>query len=239
VAFYDVDGAVFDQPLELARLTDRHVRYAAVHAYPLIDPDTGLTVGSATWGNALLTREPVDDGFALGLPFGGDDELVEPYGSGLLLEGVRFADAPYGTREPRCVVAGTLSGGVGGDVRALATHLSYAGTAQRRAQAAYLADLITRQEGPIVLLGDFNAPIDGAELEPLDTTLDDAFAAVGIDAGDARRVTCGPFAIDHVLTRGLTTEDCRVLVEAGDASDHLPVVATLRQPASRSSSLET
>jgi endonuclease/exonuclease/phosphatase family metal-dependent hydrolase len=31
-----------------------------------------------------------------------------------------------------------------------------------------------------------------------------------------------------VLVRGLAVDDCHVVTEAGDASDHLPVVATLR-----------
>jgi len=48
VAFYDVDGEVHDQPLDLARLTDRHVRYGAVHAYPLIEPESGRAIGTAT-----------------------------------------------------------------------------------------------------------------------------------------------------------------------------------------------
>ena len=80
VSFYDVDGEVHDQPLALGRLTDRHVRYGAVHAYPLIEPESGLAVGSATWGNVLLTREPIRDGFTLALPVGSDDDLVEPRG---------------------------------------------------------------------------------------------------------------------------------------------------------------
>src|SRR5690349_10526326 len=98
VSFYDVDGEVHDQPLDLARETDRHVRYGAVHAYPLIEPETGRAIGSATWGNALLTREPIRGGFTLGLPVGADDDPVEPAGSGLPLAGIRFLDAPYGTR---------------------------------------------------------------------------------------------------------------------------------------------
>lgn len=238
VAFYDVGGELFDQPLALAGLIDRHVRYAAVHAYALVEPDTGLTVGSATWGNALLTREPVTDGFALGLPFGSDDEVVEPAAGDLPLAGVRFADAPYGAREPRCVVGGTVTG-KDGPVRAVVTHLSYAGASQRRAQAGHLAELVARRDAPLVLLGDLNAPIDSMELTPLSGMLDDAFAAVGLTASDPRRQTCGALAIDHVLTRGLLAEDCRVVVDTGDASDHLPVVATLRQPADRSSNLAT
>ena len=61
-------------------------------------------------GNALLTRVAVDDGFAVGLPLGGDDDAVEPEGSGGDLAGVTFAEAPYGTREPRCAIGGRVAG---------------------------------------------------------------------------------------------------------------------------------
>jgi endonuclease/exonuclease/phosphatase family metal-dependent hydrolase len=52
-----------------------------------------------------------------------------------------------------------------------------------------------------------------------------------VEPGDPRRASCGLYRIDHVLSRGLRTVECRVVTEAGDASDHLPVVATLALPA--------
>jgi len=228
VAFYDVDGEVHDQPLDLARLTDRHVRYGAVHAYPLIEPESGRAIGTATWGNILLTKEPIRDGFTIGLPVGADDDHVEPEGSGLPLAGIPFADAPYGTREPRCAVGGTAArdGYVEGTV--ISTHLAYAGSAQRALQAEALVELAGDAERPLVLLGDLNAAIDASELRPLAAAFTDAFAAVGIAPGDARRQSCGPRPIDHIFVRGFAVDDCRVATEAGDASDHLPVVATLR-----------
>ena len=228
VSFYDVDGEVHDQPLDLARLTDRRVRYGAVHAYPLIEPESGRAIGSATWGNALLTRKTIRDGFTLGLPVGGDDDPVEPPESGLPLAGTTFLDAPYGTREPRCAVGGTVAGDGAVDATVVSTHLAYAGAGQRALQAEALSSIAVERGGPLVLLGDFNAPIDSPELRSLASTLSDAFAAVGIAPGDDRRRSCGPLAIDHVLVRGFSVNACRVVTEAGDASDHLPVVATLR-----------
>ena len=59
VALLTPHGELLDEPLELARLTDRQVRYAAVHAFALIEPEDGGAIGAATWGNALLTRVPV------------------------------------------------------------------------------------------------------------------------------------------------------------------------------------
>ena len=225
------NGEVFDQPLELARLTDRHARYAAVHAFTLIEPEDGRAIGAATWGNALLTRVPVEDGFAIGLPVGADDEPVEPAGSGRPLAGVTFRDAPYGTREARCAVGGRVPLADGG-VSVVNAHLTYAGTEQRRAQADELARIAAGSAGPVVVLGDFNAAIEDPALRALDAGFDDAFRAVGIEPGDPRRASCGPLRIDHLLSRGLRALDCRVVTEAGDASDHLPVVATFELNAS-------
>lgn len=227
VGFYDVHGEVHDQPLELAGRTGMYVRYAAVHAYTLVEPESGRAVGTATWGNALLTRDPVSDGFATGLPAGADDAFVEPAGADLPLAGVTFVDAPYGTREPRCAVGGRVT--VGGiDAAIISTHLSYAGSAQRADQAAALVEVAGAHPEPVVLLGDLNAPIDTAEMASLRVAFTDAFAAAGIAPDDPVRRSCGPLPIDHVLVRGLAVDDCHVVIEAGDASDHLPVVATLR-----------
>lgn len=229
VALLTPHGDLLDQPLELARLTGRHVRYAAVHAFPLVAPEDGRAIGAATWGNALLTRAPLDDGFAIGLPLGGDDDPVEPPGSGHSLAGVRFAEAPYGTREPRCALGGRVTG-PWGSLAVVTAHLTYVGTEQRRAQTEELARIADGLGAPVVVLGDFNAAVGAPALRSLEATFDDAFAAVRMDAGDVRRVSCGPLAIDHVFSRGVRAIDCRVVTEAGDASDHLPVVATFEVP---------
>lgn len=225
VAVLTPHGEVIDQPLELARLTDRHVRYAAVHAFALVEPEDGRAIGAATWGNAVLTRAPLDDGFAIGLRPGADDEPVEPPDSELALAGVMFADAPYGTREPRCAVGGRLATATG-PLRIVNAHLTYAGTEQRRAQADELARIAADLGGPVVVAGDFNAAIEARELGALASGFDDAFASVGVVPGDPRRASCGPLRIDHLLSRDLRAVDCHVVTGAGDASDHLPVVAT-------------
>ena len=225
VAVFTPNGELNDQPAELARLTDRHVRYAAVHAFALIEPEDDRSIGAATWGNALLTRRPVHDGFAVGLPVGGDDDLVEPADSGLPLAGVPFADAPYGTREARCAIGGRFATAAG-DVAILAAHLTYAGADQRRRQADELAAMATGLGGRVIVAGDFNAAIEAPELAALANGFDDAFRAAGLEPGDRRRASCGPFRIDHLLSRGLRALDCRVVTQAGDASDHLPVLAT-------------
>lgn len=225
VALLTPNGDLHDQPADLGRMTGMQVRYGAVHAFTLVEPEDGRAIGAATWGNAILSRRPLDEGFALGLPIGADDDMVEPEGSRLPLAGVAFAAAPYGTREPRCAVGGRLAGS-GMGVGIVDAHLTYAGTEQRRAQVEALAAIGDGLGSPVIVGGDFNAPIEAPEMATLANTFDDAFAQVGVPPGDPRRAACGPHRIDHLLTRGLRATACTVHGEAGDASDHLPVVAT-------------
>lgn len=229
-------GAILDEPAELARLTGRHARYAAVHSFPLVEPDTGRAIGTASWGNAILSREPLTDGFAIGLPRASDSDVVEVEGAlhqvtgePHPLIGVRYADTEQGHREPRCVVGGRLNWPVAATIAT--THLTYIGRAQRRAQTDALADAVRDRAGvagPAILTGDFNAPLDAPELAALGHGFGDAFAAVGIGPSDTRRQSCGSWSIDHILVRGLAIDECRVVAEAADASDHWPVVADLR-----------
>lgn len=234
VALLTPNGDLYDQPAELARMTGMHLRYAAVHSFALIEPENGRAIGAATWGNAILSRRPLADGFALGLPVGGDDDAVEPAGSALSLAGVTFADAPYGTREPRCAVGGRLAvAGPGPAVAIVGAHLTYAGTEQRRTQAETLATIADGVGSPVIVAGDFNTPIEAPEMRALASTFEDAFATVGIAPGDPQRASCGPHRIDHLLTRGLRATACAVYREADDASDHLPVIATFEIAARR------
>jgi endonuclease/exonuclease/phosphatase family metal-dependent hydrolase len=227
VTIMNVDGEIHDQPADLARLTGRHVRYGAVHSFPLVEPETGRSIGSASWGNAILSRAPLRDGFVTGLPRAADDDLLEPPGANHALAGVRYGDADPGHREPRCAVGGRLPTSDGSEIAVATAHLTYIGRRQRQDQATALARLAVDLGEPLIVSGDLNAPLDATELTPLAGAFDDAFAAVGVALDDPRRRTCGPWAIDHVLTRGLTTVACRVVDEAGDASDHLPVVVDL------------
>ena len=225
VALLTPNGDLHDQPADLARLTGMHVRYAAVHAFALVEPEHGRAIGAATWGNAILSRRPLEDGFARGLPAGSDDALVEPARSALPLAGVTFVDAPYGTREPRVAVGGRMAA-PGHDVAIVGAHLTYAGTEQRRAQVEAMAAAAEALGSPVIVAGDFNAPIEATEMHAVAVGFDDAFATVGIPVGDPRRASCGAHRIDHLLTRGLRATSCEVHRLAGDASDHLPVVAT-------------
>jgi endonuclease/exonuclease/phosphatase family metal-dependent hydrolase len=122
-------------------------------------------------------------------------------------------------------VGGRLAGPWAG-VGIVEAHLTYAGTEQRRAQAEALAAIADGLGTPVIVAGDFNAPIEAPDMRTLASTFDDAFAQVGVPAGDPRRASCGPHRIDHLLIRGLRATACTVYRGAGEASDHLPVVAT-------------
>jgi len=228
VPLMTVDGVTTDMAGELARALGLEQRYAAVHHVPAIEPETGAAVGAYTWGNAILSRRTILSSRTVALPGPADDDLVEPDGSGHELAGVRYRDVEPGMREGRCALVCAIDGGQGA-INVLSTHLTYIGSAQRRRQAEAIAAIVSELDGPLVLLGDLNAAIHAGELSPLRESLTDAFLAIGVPPVDGRRLSCGDAAIDHVLVRGLTPTSCRVATEAGDASDHWPVVAALER----------
>jgi endonuclease/exonuclease/phosphatase family metal-dependent hydrolase len=232
VALGSADGRPIDQPAELERLTGMAARYGALHHYTLVEPEGGRSVGAVLWGNALLSRLPIGATAVHALPVPGDDDLVEPPGAvdratgrPSPASGVRYGDAGIGPREARCVLDCTVDVD-GAPVRALTTHLAYVGRTQRLAQATALAGLVDGAQ-PALVAGDLNATAVDPELDPLARTLSDAFTAAGLAVGDPARESCGEQPIDHLFVRGLDIVDCRVALEAGDLSDHWPVVATL------------
>jgi endonuclease/exonuclease/phosphatase family metal-dependent hydrolase len=201
-------------------------RYGSVHHVTAIDPRSGRALGAYTWGNAILSMHAIAASRTEPLPIPADDDLVAPTGTEHELAGIRYRDADPGMREARCAVVCTIDGPR--PINAISTHLTYMGPDQRRRQAERLAGVVAELDGPVVLLGDLNAPIHAGELAPLRDSLVDAFLAIGVPPVDARRESCGSVAIDHVLIRGLTATSCQVATEAGDASDHWPVVASLQ-----------
>lgn len=129
------------------------------------------------------------------------------------------------------------------------THLGLV-EADRRAQAAALLDAARGLDAPVVLLGDFNAePDDGAAgvYTALSERFDDAWATAGRNAaaslapladsgiaapepyrGETWPANAPAKRIDYVwLRRGDPWSVRRCLVGATQASDHLPLFATL------------
>jgi endonuclease/exonuclease/phosphatase family metal-dependent hydrolase len=128
------------------------------------------------------------------------------------------------------------------------THLA----ASRRNQAQRVQQIETllpwaARQGPGILIGDFNARADAAELAPVLAQYRDAWveaternAVKGVVSGSTR--PGGGARIDYVLYSGaaaLTLEsveirDTRTAPDLGEVSDHRPVIATFRRrPGSR------
>ncbi|QUQ65970.1 endonuclease/exonuclease/phosphatase family protein [Kutzneria sp. CA-103260] len=96
----------------------------------------------------------------------------------------------------------------------VATHVSW-WEAKRAGQLAKLRDLAVE---PAVLMGDFNA--DG---DTVVSGLGEGFRVAELPPG---ATTQGEQAIDHVIVRGATATNARVLDNEG-LSDHHPVLATI------------
>jgi endonuclease/exonuclease/phosphatase family metal-dependent hydrolase len=214
VALASVDGTLVDNAGDLGRQLGMAVHYGAVRSFAVTEGDA--VTGAGCFGNAILARRPLEAVRTVALPRASMDALVEPTGAEHQAAGVRYADAPDTIREPRCLVLGRLDGLAIGS-----THLSHVGSGERLLQAAAL-DAAFGGASPALLLGDLNAPAGAPELAPL-SAWSDAFAEA---PGDGARVsTDDGWAIDHVLGRGVSVSGCRVVREAGDLSDHYPVVA--------------
>ncbi|WP_156821785.1 endonuclease/exonuclease/phosphatase family protein [Thermaerobacter subterraneus] len=130
----------------------------------------GMALGRAWFFHPTLHR-----GGAYGLCWLGPP--VPPAGSGV----VAVEAQPLPSRwEPRACLWLRVSGFGPQDEPAWlgVTHLGL-GAAERRAQARALAEQAARlrQEGPVVLVGDFNAPAEAPELAPLRAVLASAAAA--------------------------------------------------------------
>jgi endonuclease/exonuclease/phosphatase family metal-dependent hydrolase len=149
------------------------------------------------------------------------DAFVEPPGTGHPAAGITYADAPDTIREPRCLLLASVAG-----LRVGTAHLSHVGSGERLLQADAMAAAFG-DSSRAVLLGDFNAAVDAPELAPLAGWTD---AFVEPTDADARISTDDGWRIDHVLVRGASVSPARVLRDAGDLSDHFPVLAEVALP---------
>lgn len=218
VALASRDGDLVDNAGDLARQLGMDVRYGATRTFT-IDDGRGAVIGSGCFGNALLSRLPIASSRAVMLPMAESDAFVEPPGTDHPAAGLRYADAPEGIHEPRTLLLCEVGGAA-----VASAHLSHIGSGERGLQVAATISAFG-ERSPALLLGDLNAPIEAPELGPLAGWVD-GFDRAGVPPGDDRRVsTDDGFRIDHVLARGASIAGCRVLREAGDLSDHYPLVA--------------
>lgn len=192
-----------DQPAYLAAAAG----YPHVYFGPALRTWASGRLGLSLYGNALLSRFP--------------------------LENTRTVPLPAGPgREPRAAVLAEVEL-AGATLTVLGTHLGL-NRGDRLAQTARLAALAGSQAGPVVLMGDFNAEPEAPEVRQLlDAGLVDAFAQAGAAGSGFTFPTGDPrVRIDYVL---VSPDLAPRVVAAGplavDASDHLPVVVDLDWPA--------
>jgi endonuclease/exonuclease/phosphatase family metal-dependent hydrolase len=213
VALVSRDGSLVDNAGDLARQLGMEAHYGAVRTFEVREAAALLGVG--LFGNALLARPHLRGVRCLALPQAPADAFVEPPGLDHPAAGVRYADAPPTLREPRCLLLADLDG-----LRLATVHFSHIGSGERLLQAQAAAAALADAPSAL-LIGDLNAAIDAPELAPLADWTDGFTAQRG---SPARVTTDDGWAIDQVLARGASLHDCRVLREAGDLSDHFPVV---------------
>ena len=114
-------------------------------------------------------------------------------------------------------------------VLVLATHLDHRrDDAQRQASAGAMLEMLEAWgDGPVVALGDFNDVPGSATYRTLvGAPLVDVWSVVGQGDGFTIPVKAPTRRIDWILIRGLEPVAAEVLTT--DASDHLPVAATVK-----------
>ena len=195
-----------DQALLLSRALDMQLAWG-----PTIDDPRGGDQPARQYGNALLSRLP------------------------LLISDVHPLP---GTGEPRSALR-TMIELDGGTLWVTATHLTTTSAEERAAQVAALAALHGDEMAAGVLVGDFNARPGAPELAVLRERFTDAWTAAPKrgdqagwrfwhrDEGGTHPASAPNRRIDQVwLSAGVTVTSAEVL-DAGGASDHLPLVVDL------------
>lgn len=112
------------------------------------------------------------------------------------------------------------------------THLQHDSQPLRLEQAGAVRDLITARSGPYLLMGDLNATPEAPEVTHLTEAMTDTWDAVGTGPGYTYGATNPTKRIDYVLSSPDIALDDAVVVST-QASDHLPVVVSLRLPGSQ------
>ncbi len=215
-----------DGKLDVARIADL-IRESGADVVGLQEVDRGVERS----GRRDILKE-LADLTGMRLAFGKNiDHQGGDYGNGLLTkwpivsEGNRHL--PGDGSEQRGALQVVIDVG-GTQVLVLTTHLDYRRPDNDRvASADALIDMLQGWgAGPVVALGDFNDVPGSRTHARLVSMLTDAWAAVGKGDGFTIPVAAPNRRIDWILVRGL--EPVRVEVLTTQASDHLPVVATLR-----------
>ena len=193
-----------NQPIELARLLGMHVRFAPIYHVP----DSDSTKPPREFGVAVLSKFPV----------------VEWQNHMLTRHSTQIQNAVPSLMPGLLEVTFDIGGR---RVRVFNTHLDYrADPAVRARQVKEMADIIGDNEAPTIVLGDFNAPPDAPELQPLFARWRDAWAS-GTGSGWTYPANEPTKRIDYVLT-SIHFRAVSPSVPATQSSDHRPVIADLQ-----------
>jgi endonuclease/exonuclease/phosphatase family metal-dependent hydrolase len=134
-------------------------------------------------------------------------------------------------RHQRAIVGATVTAG-GQAWRVMTTHLSTDAAERQHHLPALHAALAAASDAPTILGGDLNEDPGGPVFTDLSGRLQDSFAVAGTGNGNTAPAMSPRRRIDAVLVdQSLTVVSCEAVggpgVEA--ASDHRPVVATVRR----------
>ncbi len=215
-------GAGIDGVVELDRTADA-IRATHCQAIALQEIDRGLArSGGADQAQdlAALTGLRIEFFPTLAMA-GGEYGIALATDGGTDLDQIRFWSLPVvAGDEPRGVILARV-----GQMTLFATHLSKRGES-RKLQLDALVSLAGEAPGPLLLLGDLNAPVGQlAALAKAGFLLPER-SVITFPAPALRRFRIGAFVgrgIDHVLGRGIAVTGRKALRTR--ASDHLPLVA--------------
>jgi vancomycin resistance protein VanJ len=102
-----------------------------------------------------------------------------------------------------------------------------ANTEQRALESRIASEWAARGEGPVLVMGDFNLPVESAVYRGAWGGFTNAFSEAGLGFGASKRTRWHGIRIDHILA-GPGWEVQRAWVGPACGGDHLPMVADLR-----------
>lgn len=118
----------------------------------------------------------------------------------------------------------------GVDVRVFNTHLTHNSDPGRLTQARVVDSIVNASDRPVILTGDMNATPESAPYSVLSSRLTDGWKAAGKGPGYTSPLVPAPKnRIDYVFTSDDITPVGAEVVDT-DASDHYPVLASMRLP---------
>lgn len=100
-------------------------------------------------------------------------------------------------------------------------------TRVRRLEAEAARAWATAGENPVIVVGDFNTPVESSIYRASWSSFENAFSLAGLGLGSTKRTRWHGVRIDHILV-GPGLEVVNAWVGPGLGGDHRPVIADLR-----------